>query len=169
MVEAQPQRAGTPTPAPELPNRKGPTMSNPDGGARRTSRLTWPWCALVPLIVACSASDPAHQIERAASWAATTRELAIESGVGSIGRAYTLDLLDAGRKDIRKIETSLDSTKLPAAVRSQVPGALEQLDSVMTRAGDAIRRGNPGALGIAAEAADSLGHTLKSLGEQAGT
>jgi hypothetical protein len=98
----------------------------------------------------------------------TTRELAIERGVGSVGRAYTLDLLDAGRKDIREIETSLDPAKVPAAVRSQVPGALVELDSTMTRAGDAVRRGNPLLLGAAAAAADSLGHTLQSLGEQAG-
>jgi len=124
--------------------------------------------ALVLPLVACGANDPAAQIERAASWAATTRELAVERGVGSVGRSYTLDLLDAGQKDIRGIEASLDLTTVPAAVRSQVPGALVRLDSVMTRAGDAVRRGNPDVLGSAAEAADSLGHTLKSLGEQAG-
>jgi hypothetical protein len=49
-----------------------------------------------------------------------------------------------------------------------VPGALVELDSTMTRAGDAVRRGNPLLLGAAAAAADSLGHTLQSLGEQAG-
>jgi hypothetical protein len=153
----------------ELPLREGPpTMSSSDGGARNASRYGWSWCALVPLVVACGVSDPAKQIERAASWAVTTRELAIERGVGSVGRAYTLDLLDAGRKDIRKIEASLDPAKVPAAVRSQVPGALVELDSTMTRAGDAVRRGNPLLLGAAAAAADSLGHTLESLGEQAG-
>ena len=143
-------------------------MSDSDGAVRSTRRCSWSWCALVPLVVACGASDPAKQIERAASWAATTRELAIERGVGSVGRAYTLDLLDAGRKDVREIEASLDPATLPAAVRSQVPGVLVQLDSSMTRAGDAVRRGNPLVLGAAAAAADSLGHTLKSLGEQAG-
>ena len=143
-------------------------MSDSDGGARSTRRCSWSWCALVPLVVACGASDPANQIERAASWAATTRELAIERGVGSVGRAYTLDLLDAGRKDVREIEASLDPATLPAAVRSQVPSVLVQLDSSMTRAGDAVRRGNPLVLGAAAAAADSLGHTLKSLGDQVG-
>jgi hypothetical protein len=143
-------------------------MSNSDGGARSTSRINWFRWTLVPLLTACGASDPANQIERAASWAATTRELAIERGVGSVGRAYTLDLLDAGRKDVREIAASLDPATLPAAVRSQTPGALVQLDSVMTRAGDAVRRGNPGALATAAAAADSLGHTLKSLGERVG-
>jgi hypothetical protein len=143
-------------------------MPDSDGGARSTRRCSWSWCTLVPLVVACSASDPAQQIERAASWAATTRELAIERGVGSVGRAYTLDLLAAGRKDVREIEASLDPATLPAAVQSQVPGALVRLDSSMTRAGDAVRRGNPLMLGAAAAAADSLGHTLKSLGDQAG-
>ena len=142
-------------------------MSNADGGARSTGRYIWSLCALLPLVVACGASDPAKQIDRAASWAATTRELAIERGVSSVGRAYTLDLLDAGRKDIREIEASLGPATLPAAVRSHVPGALVQLDSVMTRAGNAVRRGNPLVLSTAAAAADSLGHTLKSLGEQA--
>jgi hypothetical protein len=147
-------------------------MSVVDGGAQRMSRCGGSWWPpiplLVPLLVACSASDPANQIERAASWAATTRELAIERGAGNVGRAYTLDLLDAGRTNVHEIEASLDPAKLPAAVRSQAPGALVQLDTVMTRAGDAVRMGNPLALNAAAAAADSLGHTLKSLSEQVG-
>jgi len=143
-------------------------MSNPDGGARSTTRISWLWAVLIPPLVACGTSDPTAQIDRAASWAATTRELAIERGVRSVGRAYTLDLLDAGRKDIREIEASLDPAKLPAAARSQVPGALVQLDSIMPRAEDAVRRGNPLALGAAAAAADSLGHTLKALGDEVG-
>jgi hypothetical protein len=143
-------------------------MPNDHRGAGRASRR-WPllW-SLVPLLVGCGASDPSTQIERAASWAATTRELAIERGTGSVGRAYTLDLLDAGRQDVRKLEASLDPATLPAAVRSQAPAALVQLDTVMARAADAVRRGNPLALGTAAAAADALGRTLDALSEQVG-
>jgi hypothetical protein len=118
---------------------------------------------VLPFLIACGGSEPASQIERASSWAATTRELAIERGVGGIGQAYTVDLLDAGRRDVRKITQSLKPSTLPEPVRARVPAAVAQLDSVMMRASDAVQRGDAVALGTAAASADAIGDTLRVM------
>jgi hypothetical protein len=114
-------------------------------------------------LIACSGSDPAAQVERAGSWAATTRELAIERRVGAIGRAYTTDLLDAGRRDVQKIGQSLKPSELSETVQSRVPAAVARLDSLMARTQSAVRRGDLVALGTAAADADALGDTLRVL------
>jgi len=114
-------------------------------------------------LIACGGSDPASQIEQASSWAATTRELAIERGVGGIGRAYTTDLLDAGRRAVQKITRSLEPSTLPEPIRARVPAAVAQLDSVMMYAAEAVRRGDAVALGTAAASADAIGDTLRVL------
>ena len=113
--------------------------------------------------MACGGNDPATQIERAGSWAATTRELAIERRVGAIGRAYTADLLDAGQREVRKIEQSLTPAKLPETVRSRIPAAVGQLDSLIASTASAVRRGDAVALGTAAANANALGDTLRIL------
>ena len=118
---------------------------------------------VLPLLIACGSSDPAAQVERAGSWAATTRELAIERGLGAVGRAYTVDLLDAGRQAVQKIAGSLDPSQLPEPTRARAPAAVRQLDSLMMRTADAVRRGDVVALGEAAASADALGDTLRAL------
>jgi hypothetical protein len=123
---------------------------------------------LLPVLIACGGSDPATQVERAGSWAATTRELAIERGVGAIGRAYTVDLLDAGRQAVQKIAQSLDPSQLPEPTRARAPAAVKQLDSLMMRTADAVRRGDAVALGSAAASADALGDTLRVLHAELG-
>ena len=125
------------------------------------------WAAL-PFLIACGGSDPAKQVDRAGSWAATTRELAIERRVGAIGRAYTVDLLDAGRRNVEKIAQSLDPSQLPESARARAPAAVRQLDSLMMRTADAVRRGDAVALGTAAAAADALGDTLRALHTELG-
>jgi hypothetical protein len=129
--------------------------------ARRYRRIGL-WAAL-PFLTACGGSDPAAQVERAASWAATTRELAIERSVEGIGRAYATDLLDAGRRDMQKITQSLEPSSLPASVRARVPASVKQLDALMSHTADAVRRGDVVALGAAAASADALGDTLRVL------
>jgi len=123
---------------------------------------------LLPIVVACGGSDPAAQVERAGSWAATTRELAVERGLGAVGRAYTVDLLDAGRQAVHKIAQSLDPSQLPERTRARAPAAVMRLDSVMGRTADAVRRGDYVALGTAAAAADALGDTLRALHTELG-
>ena len=121
------------------------------------------WIAALPILLGCGGSDPASQVEKAGSWAATTRELAIQRRVGAIGRAYTEDLLDKGRQDVATVEQSLDPSSLPVAVRSSVPSTVARLDTLMARTADAVRRGDVVALGVAAAVADTLGSTLDSL------
>jgi hypothetical protein len=121
------------------------------------------WTAALPILLGCGGSDPASQVEKAGSWAATTRELAIERRVGAIDRAYTADLLDKGRQDVAKVEQSLDPSSLPAQVRSSVTSTVARLDTLMARTADAVRRGDIVALGVAAAVADTLGGTLDSL------
>jgi hypothetical protein len=128
--------------------------------SRRRGRAGW---AALPLLIACGGHDPATQVDRAGSWAATTRELAIERGVGAIGRSYTADLLDAGRRDVQKIVQSLDPSQLPERTRARAPAAVRQLDTLMMRTADAVRRGDVVALGTAAASADALGDTLRAL------
>lgn len=118
---------------------------------------------MLPFVLACAGGDPVAQVRRAESWAATTRELAIERSVGAIGRAYTVDLLEAGRRDVQKIAQSLEPRALPESLRVRAPVALRQLDSLMMRASAAVRRGDPLALGTAAAAADALGDTLRTF------
>ena len=125
-------------------------------------------CGVSLCLIACGASKPTAQLDRAASWAATTRELAIERSLGSVGRRYTTQLLDAGLKDVRKIAQSLDSKTLPAGVRDRIPPALAQLDTVMTRTAQSVDRGDLVGLGINAAAADALGDTLQALRKAAG-
>jgi len=120
------------------------------------------WITL-PLLIACGGNDPSTQVERAVSWAATTRELAIERRVGAIGRAYTADLLDAGQRDVQKIEQSLKPSDLPETIRSRVPIAVGRLDSLIASTGSAVRRGDVVALGTAAADANALGDTLRIL------
>jgi hypothetical protein len=143
----------------------------PNGGERgpQTERRRWiaciawiAWIAL-PLLIACAGNDPATQIERAGSWAATTRELAIERRVGAIGRAYTADLLDAGGREVQMIQQSLKPSELPESIRSRVPIAVGRLDSVIANTGSAVRRGDVVALGMAAADANALSDTLRVL------
>jgi len=117
----------------------------------------------LPLLIACAGNDPATQIERAGSWAATTRELAIERRVGAIGRAYTADLLDAGGREVQMIQQSLKPSELPESIRSRVPIAVGRLDSVIANTGSAVRRGDVVALGMAAADANALSDTLRVL------
>jgi len=119
--------------------------------------------AALPILVACGGSDPASQVEKAGSWAATTRELAIQRRIGAIGRAYTENLLDKGRQDVAKVEQSLDPSSLPPEVRASVPSTVARLDTLMARTRDAVRRGDVVALGVAAAVADTLGGALDSL------
>jgi hypothetical protein len=137
----------------------------PNGGDRgpqtkRRRRVMW---IALPSLIACAGNDPATQIERAGSWAATTRELAIERRVGAIGRAYTEDLLDAGQREVQKIEQSLKPSALPETVRSRVPVAVGRLDSLIASTGSAVRRGDAVALGTAAADANALADTLRIL------
>jgi hypothetical protein len=120
---------------------------------------------MLPCLIACGGSDPATQVQRAGSWAATTRELAIERGVNRIGRAYTIDLLEAGRRDVHTIVTSLDTSSLPDSVRSRAPAAVRRLDALMLETAGAVRRGDRVALGAAAASAAALGDTLRALHE----
>lgn len=144
-------------------------MPNSRGGSpqtkrhRRVGRIALPLLAVLPLLLACSGNDPAAQVERAGSWAATTRELAIERRVGAIGRAYTTDLLDAGRRDVQKIRQSLEPSDLPEAVRSRVPAAVGRLDSLIASTQSAVQRGDVVALGTSAAEADALSDTLRVL------
>jgi len=138
-------------------------MSNGgDRGSQTKRRRRGGWIAL-PLLIACGGNDPATQIERAGSWAATTRELAIERRVGAIGRAYTADLLDAGQREVQKIEQSLKPSALPETVRSRVPATVGRLHSVIASTGSAVRRGDAVALGTAAADANALADTLRIL------
>ena len=121
--------------------------------------------AVLPCLIGCGGSDPATQVQRAGSWAATTRELAIERGVNRIGRAYTIDLLEAGRRDVHTIATSLDTSALPDGARTRVPAAVRRLDTLMLQTAGAVRRGDPVALGAAAASAAALGDTLRALHE----
>ena len=124
--------------------------------------------ALVPGLVACGGSDPASQLQKAASWAATTRELAVERRVGAIGQAYTTDLLDAGRQEVQKIAQSLDPSTLPDSVRARAPLAVAQLDTIMARVAEAVRKGDDVGITTAAASADTLGSVLRTLHAQAG-
>jgi hypothetical protein len=133
-----------------------------DRGPQTNRRRLVGWIAL-PLLIACASNDPATQIERAGSWAATTRELAIERRVGAIGRAYTADLLDAGQREVQKIEQSLKPSALPETVRSRVPATVGRLHSVIASTGSAVRRGDAVALGTAAADANALADTLRIL------
>ena len=126
------------------------------------------WMVL-PFLFACGGSDPASQIERASSWAATTRELAIERSVGGIGRAYTVDLLDAGRRDVRKITQTLEPSTLPEPVRARVPAVVAQLDSLMMHARAAVQRGDAVALGTAAASADAIVDSLRVMRTELGS
>ena len=120
------------------------------------------WITL-PLLVACGGNDPLTQVERAVSWAATTRELAIERRVGAIGRAYTSDMLDAGRREVQKVAQSLKPSDLPETLRARVPAAVGRLDSVIASTALAVQRGDAVALGAAAADANALGDTLRIL------
>jgi len=135
-------------------------MNEMDRSRKQNRRPPW---LLVFVAIACSGSDPASQVEKAGSWAATTRELAIQRRVGGIDRSYTADLLDKGRQDVAKVEQSLDPSSLPAQVRSSVTSTVARLDTLMARTADAVRRGDVVALGVAAAVADTLGGTLDSL------
>lgn len=137
-----------------------PNGGNRSSQTRRHRRVGW---IVLPLLIACSGGDPATQVERAGSWAATTRELAIERRVGAIGRAYTADLLNAGRRDVQKIAQSLKPSDLPETIRSRVPAAVGRLDSVIASTASAVRRGDAVALGTAAADADALSDTLRVL------
>ena len=130
----------------------------------------WTTCSLLLVLTAtaCAANKPTAQLDRAASWAATTRELAIERSLGTIGRRYTTRLLDAGQKELRKISQSLDSGTLPVEVRGRVPPALARLDTIMTRTAQSVDRGDLVALRASAAAADALGDTLQALRKAAG-
>jgi len=120
------------------------------------------WITL-PLLIACGGNDPSAQVERAGSWAATTRELAIERRVGAIGRAYTSDMLDAGRREVQKVAQSLKPSDLPETLRARVPAAVGRLDSVIASTASAVQRGDAVALGAAAADANALGDTLRIL------
>ena len=135
-------------------------------GAHRARRSGPPWWCLLLGLVACGGGKPADQIRRAASWAATTRELAIERGLRHVGRAYTLDLLESGQRDVREIAGGLSGSILPPGARG-APDVIRQLDAVMTQAAAAIRQGNPGSLGAAGAAAGALGSRLDTLGAAA--
>jgi hypothetical protein len=136
----------------------------------RTTRVLprWSWHGLILVLAACGANKPTAQLDRAASWAATTRELAIERSLGSVGRHYTVQLLRAGRKDVRTIARSLDYAALPAGVRDRVPATLAQLDTIMTRTAESVDRGDLVGLGANGAAADALGDTLQTLRKAAG-
>jgi hypothetical protein len=114
-------------------------------------------------LTACGGSDPAAQVEQAGSWAATTRELAIELRVGAVGRAYTIDLLDAAQRNVQKIRQSLRPSDFPATIRSRVPIAVRQLDSLIARTKSAVERGDVVALDAAAADANALSDTLRVL------
>lgn len=140
-------------------------------------RFAWPgrrrgtgWLpfAIALVVAACAPEPPPKQIEMAESWAATTRELAIQRRVGSIGRAYAEQLLDAGRRNVREIATAIDPTTLPPDTRLAVPAALAHLDSLMACTAESVRRGDVVALGLNAAAADALGDTLRALRAKAG-
>ena len=126
----------------------------------RRSRVPW-WCLLLGLS-ACGGGKPADQIRRAASWAATTREIAIERGLQHIGRAYALDLLESGQGNVRETVARLSASTLPPGARG-APDVIRQLDAVMTQATVAIRQGSPGSLGAAGAAASALGSRLDAL------
>ena len=138
-------------------------MPDSRNGSRQTRRRGGVGWIALPVLIACGGSDPATQVERAGSWAATTRELAIERRVGAIGRAYTADLLNAGRRDVQKISQSLEPSALPETVRSRVPAAVGRLDSLIASTESAVRRGDAVALGTAAADADALSDTLRVL------
>jgi hypothetical protein len=114
-------------------------------------------------LIACGGNDPAAQVERAGSWAATTRELAIERQVRAIGRAYTTDMLDAGQREVQKIARSLKPSDLPETLQARAPAAVGRLDSVIASTRSAVRRGDAVALGAAAADANALGDTLRAL------
>jgi len=137
----------------------------PNGGDRspRTKRRRWVGWIALPLLIACGGNDPAAQIQRAGSWAATTRELAIERQVRGIGRAYTSDMLDAGQREVQKIARSLKPSDLPETLQARVPAAVGRLDSVIASTRSAVRRGDAVALGAAAADANALGDTLRAL------
>jgi len=137
--------------------------------SRTRQGVGWTVLPFLLFLIACSGSSPASQIERAGSWAATTRELAIERGIGGIGRAYTVDLLDAGRRDVRKITRSLEPSTLPGPLRARVPAAVARLDSLMMRASDAVQRGDAVALGTAAASAHATADTLRVLRTELGS
>ena len=137
----------------------------PNGGDRgpqtkRHRRAGW---IALPLLIACAGNDPAAQVGRAGSWAATTRELAIERRVGAIGRAYTADLLDAGQREVHKIARSLERAQLPETLRARVPATVGRLDSLIASTGSAVQRGDAVALGTAAAEANALAYTLRIL------
>jgi hypothetical protein len=136
-----------------------------DRDSRTERRRQFEWIALpvLTVLIACGGSDPATQVERAGSWAATTRELAIERRVGAIGRAYTVNLLDAGRRDVQKIGQSLKPSALPETLRARVPAAVERLDAIIASTESAVRRGDLVALGTAAADANALSDTLRVL------
>lgn len=134
----------------------------------RRSRWRRALLAVLPCAMACSGRDPASELERASSWASTTRELAIERSVSAVGRRYTADLLDAGRRQVEKIAGSLQPSALPETLRARTPAAVTRLDSVMLQAAGAVRRGDPVALASAAASADSLGSALRALREALG-
>jgi hypothetical protein len=118
---------------------------------------------LLSCLLACAGNDPASQLQQAGSWAATTRELAIERQVAAVGRSYTADLLDKGRRDVHKLTESLQPSALPETLRVRAPAAIRRLDSLMAQAASAVRRGDPVALGAVASSADALGDTLRAL------
>jgi len=131
-------------------------------------RRTWLFWVTVWLAAGCGSKTPPKQLESAESWAATTRELAIQRRVGSVGRAYTEDMLEAGRRDVREIATAIDLSKLPPDARAAVPLALARLDTLMRQTAESVRRGDVVALGLDAAAADALGDTLRALRTKAG-
>jgi hypothetical protein len=88
--------------------------------------------------------------------------------VDAIGRAYTEQLLESGRREVHKIATSLDASTLPTDIRERTPAALAQLEALMQAAAGSVRRGDRGALGAHAAAADALGDTLHVLRLKAG-
>jgi hypothetical protein len=120
---------------------------------------------VLSLAAGCAGNTPSKQLESAESWAATTRELAIQRRVEGVGRAYAADLLDAGRQRVRKLATSIDPSKLPTDARA-APAAVARLDTLMGRTAESVRRGDVVALGLDAAAADALGDTLRALRER---
>lgn len=128
----------------------------------------WLICATAWLAAGCGSRTPPKQLQTAESWAATTRELAIQRRVGSIRRAYTEQLLESGRRGVREVAGAIDLAKLAPDTRAAVPAALAQLDTLMGRTAESVRRGDAVALGLDAEAADALGSTLRALRTKAG-
>jgi len=139
-----------------------PMSTNRAGIAWKPRQVGAIWVVLLCLL-ACAGHDPTSQLQRAESWAATTRELAIERQIGAVGRSYTADLLDKGRQDVHKLAGSLEPSALPETLRVRAPAALHRLDSLMAHAASAVRRGDPVALGAAAASADALGDTLRAF------